>query len=459
MPRIETHPPADTDAERAILGAVMIDGPAIEMVAGIIRPEAFYSEAHARIFQAMLNLNASGQPVDFVTLTQELDKTGHLDGVGGPAYITGLITATPTSVHAEYYAGIVAELSRRRRLIEIAGQMAVKAYRGDSSDVLQYAHRALTDIDAAGIGGLVHVKTVAGELYDKVEKWSQNPLELGQVRGLATGIPHLDYSVGGLEPGWLVLVAGRPGMGKSALAFDIARRVASRNEYVAIFSLEMPKADVLARWASAISGVGTRNIRRGVCPAKYRGGPYAEQYVTDEQLSRYMDALSAVSEMQHVWIDDSRALSASDIRARSMRQARRFGGLDLIVVDHTGRMKATGASGENTAKVEGRKSRELSDLAGELQCPVVLVQQLNREVGSRQNKQPTLTDLRDSGEHEENAHVILGLHRDSYYMPTLTSLDLDVLLLKHREGPAGSAVKLRYERHISRFSEYERQTK
>ncbi len=162
MPRIEPHPPADTDAERAILGAVMIDGPAIEMVAGIIRPEAFYSEAHARIFQAMLNLNASGQPVDFVTLTQELDKTGHLDGVGGPAYITGLITATPTSVHAEYYAGIVAELSRRRRLIEIAGQMAVKAYRGDSSDVLQYAHRALTDIDAAGIGGLVHVKTVAG---------------------------------------------------------------------------------------------------------------------------------------------------------------------------------------------------------------------------------------------------------------------------------------------------------
>jgi replicative DNA helicase len=307
-------------------------------------------------------------------------------------------------------------------------------------------------------GGLVGMNEAVGTLYDQVEAWAREPLDFGEVRGLATEIPSLDQLLGGLQPGWLVLICARPMIGKSALAFEIARRNAEKARRVAIFSLEMPRNDILLRWASCLSGVETRKVRRGPCPGKYRGTPSASAYLTEREFSAYIEAMGKISAYPSMWIDDTGALSALDIRARAIRLAHQAGGLDLVIVDHSGLMIGDGQNGEGVSKVEGRKSNAMRALAKEIGCPVILIQQLNRGVEARSDKRPDLASLRDSGEHEQNAHVVIGLYRESAYkqmLPgTTDDLSLEALTLKHREGPSGKRVTLRYERNLHRFGEF-----
>lgn len=452
--------PSSDAAEFGVLLGVFCYPEAIHSLSTILNASDFYTERYGVIFQTMIEMD--GVQPNVVTLTDALESSGQLEQVGGASYIFRLSTdagqywTTPQA--AEQHARSVADYATRRRLIEASGAIARAAWGMDAPAALARAHAALTDLGRNNGAGLVPVPSSISSLYDQVEDWGNHPLAWGEVRGLATGIPGLDNLVGGMNPGELTLLAARPAIGKTALALEIARRVGMAGGRVAIFELEMTRRNILMRWASCISQVETRKIKRGIWDGENQAAkPF---YVSPEEMGRYMAAMGEMEKLATVAIDDSPGLTASDIRMKSVQYANQMGSLDLIVVDHTGIIKSEQRRGENTAKSEGRKSREMHELAKELICPVLLVQQLNRGVGNRTDKRPSLDDLRDSGEHEENADVALGLYRESYYNRGLVEgsdrdLELEVLGLKNREGPTKKA-RLRYERHLHRFSEFEK---
>ena len=449
-------PPNNLEAEEALLGALLVDPDAIHRVAATVSATDFYREANGWIYKAIHDLGSAGKPSDLLAVSDLLERRGQLKTAGGMAQLTLLINAVPTSLHADHYADLVSSYAIRRRLIEAAQRITAKAWDTNSQDPISYAHKALLSVGNGHRGGLRSIAEAAGRLYDQIEYWAANPLKYGEVRGLSTGLPSVDALTEGLLATDLVLLAARPSMGKSALAFDIARRVAAQNRSVAVFSLEMSTEKVLMRWASAMSQVNTRRVKRGICPDNFKGRQ--DLYVSSDELGEYLKRVDEAQQLS-AYIDDEPALTASQIRARSLAAAQRLGSLALVVVDHSGLMKGERESGENSVKVEGRKSQRMKELAKELRCPVLLVQQLNRGVESRQNKRPRLNDLRDTGEHEQNADIVLALYRDSYYKEyekgSRKDLDLEVLCLKHRDGAAGVKRVLRYERELSRFTEWE----
>jgi len=454
----EPQLPSSSAAEFGTLLGAFCYPEAIHGLAAIISPCDFYDERYGIIFETMIDMD--GVQPNVLTLTDALEASGKLEQAGGVNYIFKLSAdatkywTTPQA--AERHARSMADYATRRRLIEASSTIAKAAWEQDAPTALARAHAALTGLSRDNDTGLMPVSASISGLYDQVEEWGNNPLAWGEVRGLATGIPGLDNLVGGMNPGELTLLAARPAIGKTALALEIARRVGVAGGRVAIFELEMTRRNILMRWASCISEVETRKIKRGIWDGQNQAAKAF--YVTPEEMGRYVAALGEMEKLSTVSIDDSPGLTSSDIRMRSVQYANRLGGMDLIVVDHTGIIKSDQQRGENTAKSEGRKSREMHELAKELGCPVLLVQQLNRGVGNRTDKRPSLDDLRDSGEHEENADVALGLYRDSYYNRGLVEgspkdMELEVLGLKNREGPTKKAT-LRYERHIHRFSEF-----
>jgi replicative DNA helicase len=446
--------PRNIEAERAVLGAVFIDPNAIYRIGSIVNADDFHDERHARIYQVMHSLSTAGSGIDLLTVFDVLERENkNADG----AYLAELANTVPTSLHAEHYARLVANYATRRRLIAAAAIIAKEAYDTATNDPLGAAHRALLDVGRNGDGGLRSITEAASSFYDQVEYWSGHPLEFGQVRGLSSGIPSLDYMTEGLQPSDLILLAGRPGMGKSAFGFEIGRRVAKGGAFVALFSLEMPREKVVARWASAISGIDSNRIKRGICPDKHRNTYAAPAYVSPAELGRYLAAVAEINGLP-LAIDDSPAPSGDDIRSRSLALANRAGPLGLVIVDHTGLMRSQGKAGENSAKTEGRKSQQMKQLAKELRCPVILVQQLSRAVEARENKRPGLSDLRDSGEHEQNADIVIALYRESYYKAMTEGskgdMSVEVLCLKHRDGAAYRSRNLRYDRKLSRFDEW-----
>jgi len=405
----------------------------------------------------VLQLARAGIEPDTLTVWEVLQR--HKRDTG-PGYLIGLVNETPTSIHAEHYARIVADYADRRRWIVAAGEIARAAYDTKRNNIHAIANKQILGIGQRDGGGLVPTSTAISPLYDQVEAWSKEPLGFGEVRGLATHLPSLDHLLGGMERGTLLMLAGRPSMGKSALALEIGRRVAMKGGgTVAIFSLEMTRQAILMRWASAMSQVESRKVKRGVCPEKYRGQKAESYFVNDDEMARYVKAMAELSSVHYLLIDDSPALTAAQIRARCLHKAHQIGRLDLIIVDHTTIMGSQDHYRGNAAKTEGAKSQQLKDLAKELDCPILLVQQLSRATEGRTKKHPTLGDLRDSGEHEQNADVVLGLYRESYYKSSVIpgtekDLELEVLGLKSREGPTAK-VRIRYERHLHRFTEFQ----
>lgn len=452
-------PPVNIDAEEAVLGAILINPDAIVQVAPALSGPGDFTSDRGAIYKAMLDLHAAGRDLDAVTLFDLLEKRGHLQGNKGLARLTKLIEAVPSSLHAEDYAELVASYAVRRRIINAAGDVAKEAYNLKSADPVGYMQARVLEVATAQEKQTPPLRDIVGHYYDQVEQWANNPLEIGEVRGLDLGLPSVNQLVDGVDRG-LIMLAGRPSMGKSALAFELARRVAESGGRVVLFSLEMAAEAVVGRWASAISGVQTRKARRGVCPRHHRGKPAAQGYITSADLTAYMEALGTIDGYRHLYIDDASSLSASDIRARALQKANLWGGLELVVVDHTGYIKSDRMHGENSAQTEGRKSRILKQLGkGDLGCPVLQVQQLNRNVEQRDNKRPQLSDLRQTGEHEENADVVLAVYRESYYLeregkpvPSHEQNRIELIGLKNREGPTGTRF-LYYDRTISRFGE------
>ena len=448
--------PHNTEYERALIGILLVDGEMIHAVKPLVTAADFYDDNLAAMYQGAVALADNNVPIDVVSLSDLLARRTGKPDHKIMAQLTGYINATGNPTAATHYARQIARFAARRRNIQAAAEIARVNYDLNHTDPAGEAFRLLNEANERISGGARTSQEIASSLYDQIEAWASEPLEPGQVRGLAARLADVDILTQGMRAGDLILLAGRPSMGKSALAFEIGRRVAVQGKGVAVFSLEMTGEKVYQRWAAAVSGVDTKRVERGVCPDKFEGQPIAARYVTSAELTAYMKALSDISNLP-VIVDDQPALTADDIRARAMAYAQRHE-LALIIVDHSGLMKGSARKGENSSKVEGRKSQVMKELAKELACPVILVQQLNRAVEHRQNKRPSLSDLRDSGEHEQNADVVLAVYRDSYYNDypegSQKDLELEILCLKHRDGEAGTSRKVRYERHLSRFTEW-----
>lgn len=431
--------PHSVEAEASVLGAILIDPEALDRVSGLVQAGDFYIVKHGWVYAACGELRKRGLPIDFVTVCNELEARGQLADAGGPAFISDLLGVVPTALHAEGYAAIVADKARRRDLLGAASEIATLAY--DEK-------RAATDAEAEALrilsgklrdpGRMMTAEQAAGELYDTVTSWADNPLEPGQVRGLALGYRALDLALGGLDPDTLTVLAGRPGMGKSALAFCVAENVARRKQPVAVFSLEMSRRAVLARLSCGRARMNWQEVKRGLSDADKLGA-----------LILHISELSTLP----LFVNDETGLTVAQVRAQVARLCAR-GRLGLVVVDHLGLL---GDKDDNEVRRIGAITWGLKRIAKDFGVPVLALSQLNRAVEGRDDKRPTLGDLRDSGHIEQNADNVLMLYREAYYNaeaaePTRT----EVIIRKAREGEANVKADLAFLAEHGRFYDLEK---
>jgi replicative DNA helicase len=437
--RIERLPPQNVEAEEAILGALLIDPDAIIRVSTILRPQDFYREKHGWMYDAMLALHERREPVDFLTVCDELERRTQLDEVGGPAFITTLINAVPTSIHAEHYARIVERSATRRRLLEAAGQIAVLAYQeaDDVEEVVDHAEQILFGVSERRISReLVPIKQVLSDYYDRIEYLTRHR---GEIIGIPTGFTDMDKLLGGLQRSDMIILAARPSVGKTSLALSIAHNAAKKfGQRVAFFSLEMSDEQVVQRLISAETGIDAQRLRRGD--------------IADDEWSRFMKASSDLAETLF-FIDDSPAISALELRTKARRLHAEVG-IDLIVVDYLQLMHGDFRA-ENRVQEISAISRALKALARELNVPLLALSQLSRSVEARSDKRPILSDLRESGALEQDADVVIFIYRDEMYNENTARKNIaDILISKHRNGPTGQ-VALYFKKELAQFREAE----
>jgi replicative DNA helicase len=416
----------------------------------ILTPGDFFVGLHERTFEAIANLQRDSIPVDPISLKDVLYPRGNISD-GLKTYIAELFEDPTGEVGP--YIDIVERDSIRRRTIRGAREIQSLAWNETDTDtLLSQASQLALSITRNGGSGPTTVSRAATDFWDELEFWAQNPLGRGEVRGLPTYIPRLDNLLAGMQVGEEIIICGRPSMGKSALAMEIALRMGLNGHNILIFSLEMSKKQIVARWASSRSGVQTDRMRRGILPA----GGDARWHVSQEEFDRYLDAVMQFMGMRNILIDDTPALTLQQIRSRAIRVSQEMGHIDALVVDHGGLARTTFIPGENTAKTEGRKGREVRNLGKELGAVSILLWQLNRLADG---VVPELKHLRDSGELEQDADVVLGLYRDEYYNPSSTDRpqQLDILSLKQRDGMRNTRAVVRYEAEYQRFSELTQQ--
>jgi len=437
--RIERLPPQNAEAEEAVLGALLIDPDAIIRLAPILRPEDFYREKHGWIYDAILVLHERREPVDFLTVCDELERRNQLDEVGGAAFISMLVNAVPTSIHAEHYSRIVERTSIRRRLLEAAGEIAVLAYQeeDDVDEVVDHAERILFGVSERRIAReLVPIRQVLSEYYDRVEYLT---LHRGELIGIPTGFTDIDKLLGGLQRSDMIILAARPSVGKTSLALSVAHNAAKKyGRRVAFFSLEMSNEQVVQRLISAETGINSQRLRRGE--------------IEEDEWGRFAKATNDLAQT-HFYIDDTPGISALELRTKARRLHSEVG-IDLVVVDYLQLMRGDYRS-ENRVQEISAISRALKALARELDVPVLALSQLSRSVESRTDKRPILSDLRESGALEQDADVVIFIYRDEMYNENTERKNIaDILVSKHRNGPTGS-VSLYFERDLAQFREAE----
>ena len=437
MNKSERMAPHNTEAEEAALGSLLLDPDAIFNVASFLNPEDFYREKNGWIYDAVRDLHNRREPADFVTLCDELERRGQLEEVGGAAYITFLINAVPTAIHAEYYARIVERTAILRRLIGAAGQIAAIAYEDaeDVDEVVDRAEQVLFGVSQRRITrDLVSIKQIIGAYYDRIDYLYQHRDEL---IGIPTSFPLLDKLLGGLQPSDLIIVAGRPSMGKTSLVLSIAQNAARKfNQRVALFSLEMSCEQVVQRLVSAETGIDSQRLRLGD--------------LKDDEWPLFVEATGILSEVP-IFIDDTPSISALQMRTKSRRLHAEHG-LDLVIVDYLQLMRGDIRS-ENRVQEISAISRSLKGLARELNVPVIAVSQLSRAVESRKDHQPMLSDLRESGSIEQDADVVMFIYREEIYDPDTERKNIaDVIVAKHRNGPTGK-IPLYFQKELAQFHE------
>jgi len=432
---LDRLPPQNIEAEQSVLGSLLIDRDAIVRVAPYLRAEDFYREAHGQVYAAILNLHERREPADFVTLSDELQRQGILETVGGAAYLTSLINSVPTSIHVEHYAHIVERTATLRRLIEAAGKIAGLAYdeAEDVDVVVDRAEQILFEVSQQrATRGLTPIRRLLTEYYDRIEYLHQHQ---GEMVGLPTGFIDLDKLLGGMQRSDLVIVAGRPGMGKSSLGMSIAHNAALKHKaVVAFFSLEMSAEQVVQRLIAGQTGISSQRLRVGD--------------IRDIEWDKFVKASGALAETA-IFVDDAPLASPMEIRTKCRRLAAEFG-LNLVIIDYLQLMQGSARS-ENRVQEISYISRALKGLARELNVPVLAMSQLSRAVESRQDKRPILSDLRESGSIEQDADVVMFIYRDEMYDEKSDRKHVaDILVAKHRNGPTGQ-VALRFVAEETKF--------
>jgi replicative DNA helicase len=414
-------PPHSAEAEESVLGAVLMSGDAANIALEKLHPEDFYKPANQQIFEAVSDLFDASQPIDAVTVSEALRRNGNLERIGGVTTLTSLLDAVPTASNVEYYASIVEQHALRRRLMRVGGEINGIANSMDQpiEQVLDQAEQAVFGVSERRVGdGLALIDPLLGPAIEKAEELNRRGSE---ITGVPTGFRDLDRKLAGLHPTNLVIVAARPGMGKTTLALNIAQNVSLHGHPVAIFSLEMSREEVVSRMLCSTGRIDSQKLRTG--------------RLAESDFTKLSQAASTLYK-KPIYVDDSAGLTVTEIRAKC-RRLKRKPGLGLVIVDYLQLMQGT--NGENRQQEIATISRNLKNLARELHVPVIAVSQLNRSLESREDKRPRLGDLRESGAIEQDADVVMFIYRHEYYHPEAieTKGIAEVAVAKHRQGAVG----------------------
>ncbi|ARK21742.1 replicative DNA helicase [Sporosarcina sp. P26b] len=433
---IERTPPHNNEAEQSVLGAIFLEPQALITASEILLPEDFYRIAHKKIFETMLVLNDRGQPVDLVTIAEELKVKNELEDVGGISYITELANAVPTAANIVYYANIVEEKALLRRLIRVATDIVEDGYtREDEVEaLLGEAEKKMMEVsNRKNAGDFRHIKDVLVETYDNIELLHTRK---GDVTGIPTGFRDLDKITAGFQRNDLIIVAARPSVGKTAFALNVAQNVATKtDENVAIFSLEMGAEQLVMRMLCAEGNIDAQVLRTGNLEAD-----------DWRKLTMAMGSLSNAG----IFIDDSPGIRINEIRSKCRRLQQEHG-LGMIMIDYLQLIMGSGRGSDNRQQEVSEISRSLKALARELKIPVIALSQLSRGVEQRQDKRPMMSDLRESGSIEQDADIVSFLYREDYYdKETEMQNMIEIIIAKQRNGPTGT-VTLAFAKEYNKF--------
>jgi replicative DNA helicase len=445
VPELATKPPApertlphNLDAERSVLGAILIDNEAFNVAASVIDPRAFFRDAHRRVFERMVDLSERSQPIDLVTLKEELERAGELDEVGGPAYIASLVDGVPRATNVEYYARIVKEKATLRALIFSANKILSDAYEADQDAdlILDEAESAIFSVADDRIkSGFVPMRDLVKESFPKIEHLFEHK---SFITGISTGFAEIDKMTRGFQRGDLVIVAARPSMGKTSLVLNICQHVATNNGIAGFFSLEMSKEQLFMRMLATEARIDNYRLMSGQIGAKEYGG-----------ITHALETLSAAN----LYIDDTANAGVLEMRAKARRLQSEHG-LDILAVDYIQLMTGRGRFENRTLELASI-SRSLKGLAKELNVPIVVLSQLSRAPEARSDKRPQLADLRESGALEQDADVVILIFREEMYKqsnePAESDGTAELIVAKQRNGPTGM-VKLAFLRQQTRFA-------
>jgi replicative DNA helicase len=438
-------PPHSIDAEQSVLGGLLIDNGAFDKIGDMVVDGDFYRDDHRRIFRHIVRLIEKGKPADVVTVDESIKSSEDKDKTGGIAYLAALASNTPSAHNVRRYAEIVRECAILRKLIEVSTEIADSALNRMGKEVgqlLDEAESKVFQIAEAGARtrqGFIEIQPLLTQVMERIDLLyhKDNPSD---ITGVPTGFADLDRWTSGLQPGDLIIIAGRPSMGKTALALNMAEHVAVENKLpVAVFSMEMSGSQLALRMLGSIGRLDQHKLRTG--------------RLSDDDWNRLTNAVGKLHDAP-VMVDESGALNALELRARARRLHRQYGTLGLIVVDYLQLMQAT-SQGENRATEISEISRSLKSLAKELKVPVVALSQLSRAVEQRTgSRRPIMSDLRESGAIEQDADLILAIYREEVYTPDTPEKGVaEIIILKQRNGPIGT-VKLTFLGEYTRFESY-----
>jgi replicative DNA helicase len=436
---LEKTLPNNLEAERSILGAILLDDKAIYTVLETLKAEDFYLESHRRIFGKMTALTSNARAIDIVTLKDELQRSEELESAGGPAYLASLTDGLPRAVNIEHYARIVKEKATLRRLIQVSNEIMMRSYQSEESaeEILSAVEKAIFEIASQQFRtGFAPIDPLVSAVYKQIEEIANRKT---LVTGVETGFQELDKMTSGFQPADLIIVAARPSLGKTSLCLNIAQHVAIRKQQVVgIFSLEMSKEQLVKRLLCSEAEIDAQKVNAG--------------YLNKEDWARLGRAAGTLSQTR-IFVDDSASISITEMRSKA-RRLRQEHGLDLMIVDYLQLMTGSTQRYENRTQEISQISRGLKAIAKELHVPVVAISQLSRAVEARHrgDHRPQLSDLRESGSIEQDADVVLFIYREDVHNPTEENAGVAELIVgKQRNGPTGS-LQLAFVKQFTKFA-------
>lgn len=438
-------PPHSIEAEQSVLGGLLLDNAAWDRIADFINEHDFYRYDHRLIFHNIGKLISQAKPADVITVYEQLQAAGKAEEVGGLAYLNALAQNTPSAANIRRYAEIVRDRGVLRQLVTIADEISAGAFNPQGRDVRQLLDEAeskvfaIAEEGARGQKGFLEIQPLLTQVVERIDELYHRDNQ-NDITGVPTGFVDLDRMTSGMQPGDLIIVAGRPSMGKTAFSLNIGEHVAVEQGLpVAVFSMEMAGTQLAMRMLGSVGRLDQHRLRTG--------------RLLDEDWPRLTHAIQKMNDAQ-LFIDETPALNPMELRARSRRLARQCGQLGLIIIDYLQLMSGSGGGGENRATEISEISRSLKGLAKELNCPVIALSQLNRSLEQRPNKRPVMSDLRESGAIEQDADVILFIYRDQVYNPDSPDKGTaEIIIGKQRNGPIGT-VRLTFLGEYTKFDNF-----